>query len=110
MEPETAEKQPQEEDQEQEHEITAAQTEEQPMELQPVEEQPEEEQPVEEQASEEQPESQDGEQEQEEEEKYIPRLLDAAGNVITYLRNKMHRNYCVLSCRQCNPAIKRSDS
>ena len=104
MEPETAEKQPQEEDQEQEHEITAAQTEEQPMEQQHVEEQP-----VEEQASEEQPESQDGEQEQEEEEKYIPRLLDAAGNVNTYLRNKMHRNYCVLSCRQCNPAIKRSD-
>ena len=89
MEPETAEKKPQEEDQEQEQEeITAAQTEEQPMEQQPVEEQP-----LGEQASEEQPESQDGEQEQEEEEKYIPRLLDAAGNVNTYLRNKIHRNY-----------------
>ena len=84
MEPETAEKKPQEEDQEQEQEeITAAQTEEQPMEQQAVGEQP-----VEEQASEEQPESQDGEQEQEEEEKYIPRLLDAAGNINTYWRSK----------------------
>ena len=70
-----------------------------------MEQQSVEEQPVEEQASEEQPESQDGEQEQEEEEKYIPRLLDAAGNVNTYSRKEVHRNYCVLSCRQCNPTI-----
>lgn len=53
-----------------------------------MEQQPVEEQPLGEQASEEQPESQDGEQEQEEEEKYIPRLLDAAGNATPRSRDQ----------------------
>ena len=96
MEP-ASEEQPQEEEQEQEEHVQEEQVQEA---AQPQ---------VEEEAVEENEEMEEQQQEvqEEEEEKYIPRLLDAAG-ILGIVSEYFWGGTCNSFSRQCNPPIKRS--